>query len=106
MANTIRIAPSLLSADLGRLAEQVRMLEAGGADWIHVDVMDGQFVPTLTFGAPLIKALRRITDLPLDVHLMVLEPERYIEPFVQAGASLFTFHPEATVHVHRHLATV
>ena len=106
MANTIRIAPSVLSADLGRLAEQVRMLEAGGADWIHVDVMDGQFVPNLTFGAPLIKALGRITDLPLDVHLMVLEPERYIEPFVKAGASLFTFHPEATVHVHRHLAVV
>jgi ribulose-phosphate 3-epimerase len=106
MANTIRIAPSILSADLGRLAEEVRMLESGGADWIHVDVMDGQFVPNLTFGAGLIEALKRITDLPLDVHLMVLEPERYIEPFAKAGAAIFTFHPEATVHVQRHLATV
>jgi ribulose-phosphate 3-epimerase len=106
MANTIRIAPSILSADLGRLAEEVRMLERGGADWIHVDVMDGQFVPNLTFGARLIEALKRITDLPLDVHLMVLEPERYIEPFAKAGAAIFTFHPEATVHVQRHLATV
>lgn len=103
MADTIRIAPSVLSADLGRLAEQVQMLEAGGADWIHVDVMDGHFVPNLTFGALLIEALRRMSDLPLDVHLMVLEPERYLEPFAQAGASVFTFHPEATAHVQRHL---
>ncbi len=106
MPNTVRIAPSVLSADLGRLAEDMRMLESGGADWIHVDVMDGQFVPNLTFGALLIEALKRMTDLPLDVHLMVLEPERYIEPFVKAGASVFTFHPEATAHVQRHLATV
>ena len=106
MANPVRIAPSVLSADLGRLADEVQMLEGGGADWIHVDVMAGRFVSNLTFGAPLIQALRGLTDLPLDVHLMVVEPERYIEPFAQAGASVFTFHPEATIHVQRHLAVV
>lgn len=106
MSGRVRIAPSVLSADLVRLAEQVAAVEAGGADWIHVDVMDGRFVPNLTFGAGLIAALRRITTLPLDVHLMVVEPERYIAPFAEAGASVFTFHPEATVHVQRHLAAV
>ena len=100
------IAPSVLSADLLELRDQVAMLEAGGADWLHVDVMDGRFVPNLTFGAGMIAALRRATDLPLDVHLMVMEPEQYIEPFAEAGASVFTFHPEATVHVQRHLRTV
>lgn len=106
MSGRVRIAPSVLSADLVRLAEQVAAVEAGGADWIHVDVMDGRFVPNLTFGAGLIAALRRITTLPLDVHLMVVEPERFIAPFAEAGASVFTFHPEATVHVQRHLAAV
>ncbi len=100
------IAPSVLSADLLKLRDQVAQLEAGGADWLHVDVMDGRFVPNLTFGAGMIAALRRTTDLPLDVHLMVMEPEQYIEPFAEAGASVFTFHPEATVHVQRHLGTV
>ena len=102
----MRIAPSVLSADLGRLREQVDRAIEGGAEWIHVDVMDGHFVPNLTFGAPMIRALRRITDRPLDVHLMVRDPERYIEEFADAGANLFTFHPEATVHVQRHLAAV
>ncbi len=102
----MRIAPSVLSADLGRLREQVERAIEGGAEWIHVDVMDGHFVPNLTFGAPMIRALRRITDRPLDVHLMVRDPERYIEDFADAGANLFTFHPEATVHVQRHLAAV
>ena len=102
----IRIAPSVLSADLSRLAEQVQQVLAGGADWVHVDVMDGRFVPNLTFGANMIAALRGLTDKPIDVHLMVVEPEHYIESFAAAGASVFTFHPEATVHVQRHLETV
>ena len=106
MTNGIRIAPSVLSADLTRLAEQVHQVLAAGAEWLHVDVMDGRFVPNLTFGANMIEALRKLTDKPLDVHLMVVEPERYIDRFADAGASVFTFHPEVAPHAQRHLAHV
>lgn len=103
---SVRIAPSALSADLGRLREQIAEIERGGADWVHVDVMDGCFVPNLTFGVPLIRALKKLTALPLDVHLMVEQPEKYIDDFAGAGAAVFTFHPEATIHVQRQLARV
>ena len=102
---TVRIAPSVLSADLGHLPQQIERAAEGGADWLHVDVMDVHFVPNLTFGAPLVRALRRLTSMPIDVHLMVERPERYLAEFADAGASVFTFHPEATVHVQRHLTT-
>ncbi|MEP6591891.1 MAG: ribulose-phosphate 3-epimerase [Gemmatimonadota bacterium] len=103
---TVRIAPSVLSCDIGRLREQVTEAEAGGADWLHVDVMDGHFVPNLTFGAPIIKALAKYSALPLDVHLMVQRPEQYIAEYADLGVSVFSFHPEATIHVQRQLAAV
>jgi ribulose-phosphate 3-epimerase len=99
----VRIAPSLLSADFARLADEVAMCEAGGADWLHVDVMDGRFVPNLTFGAKVIETVRRLTDLPLDVHLMVVEPESYFDAFAKAGATTLTIHAEAAPHLHRQL---
>jgi ribulose-phosphate 3-epimerase len=100
---SIRIAPSILSADFRRLGEDIAMCEAGGADWIHIDVMDGQFVPNLTFGAKVIDATRKATTLPLDVHLMVVEPEKYFESFAEAGATGLTIHAEASTHLHRQL---
>lgn len=97
----IRIAPSILSADFAYLADEVRLVEAAGADLIHVDVMDGHFVPNLTIGPVVVKALRSVTALPLDVHLMIERPERFLEDFAAAGADRITVHAEACVHLHR-----
>ena len=100
-AGTIQIAPSLLSADFAALGDAVRLAERGGADLIHVDVMDGHFVPNITVGPPIVKALKRVARVPLDVHLMIEQPDRYIEAFVEAGAGSVTVHAEAAVHLHR-----
>jgi ribulose-phosphate 3-epimerase len=97
----VRIAPSILSADFGRLAEEVRAAEAAGADYIHVDVMDGRFVPNITIGPLIVRAVRAATRLPLDVHLMIVEPERYVEEFARAGADIISVHLEASPHLHR-----
>lgn len=99
--STVRIAPSILSADFARLADEVSRVEAGGADWLHVDVMDGHFVPNLTVGPPIVEALRKVTKLPLDVHLMITNADAYIRDFADAGADYLTVHVEACPHLHR-----
>lgn len=103
---SVRIAPSILSADFARLGDELAMVTEAGADWIHVDVMDGQFVPNLTFGAKVIETVRNLTDLPIDVHLMVIQPEKYLEDFAAAGASVLTVHPEVSPHLHRQLMRI
>ncbi len=97
----IKFAPSILSADFGRLAEEVKAVAQAGADVIHIDVMDGHFVPNLTIGPLVVKAIRQVTDLPFDVHLMIEEPDRYLEAFAQAGADWISVHVEACPHLHR-----
>jgi len=99
--STVRIAPSILSADFARLADEVARVEAGGADWLHVDVMDGHFVPNLTVGPLIVEALRKVTKLPLDVHLMITNADAYIREFADAGATYLTVHVEACPHLHR-----
>ena len=103
MSRSVLIAPSILSADFGRLADEVRAVEQAGADYIHVDVMDGRFVPNITLGPVLVEAVRRATRLPLDVHLMIVEPEKYVEAFAEAGANLISVHVETSPHLHRTL---
>ena len=96
-----KIAPSILSADFARLGEEIKAIEAGGADYVHIDVMDGQFVPNITIGPLIVEAARRVTTLPLDVHLMIDNPDRYIPDFAKAGSDIIVVHAEATNHLHR-----
>ncbi|HEY9789619.1 MAG TPA: ribulose-phosphate 3-epimerase [Candidatus Obscuribacterales bacterium] len=106
MAMSVLVAPSILSADFANLASEIKRAEEGKADWLHVDVMDGHFVPNLTIGPPVVKSLKKNTRLPLDVHLMISEPDRYLENFAEAGASYLTVHVEACIHLQRTLAHI
>ena len=103
---TVRIAPSILAGDFARLADAVARVEAGGADFVHVDVMDGHFVPNITIGIPVVKALKRVAHVPLDVHLMITNPDQYLEDFVRAGADMLTVHAEVLPHLHRTLTRI
>jgi ribulose-phosphate 3-epimerase len=103
MTRPVRIAPSILSADFARLGEEVRAVDAAGADWIHIDVMDGHFVPNITIGPAIVKAIRPVTRLPFDVHLMIAPVDPYLDAFAEAGADTITVHPEAGPHIHRSL---
>jgi len=103
---TVRIAPSILAGDFARLADAVARVEAGGADFVHVDVMDGHFVPNITIGIPVVKALKRVAHVPLDVHLMITNPDQYLEDFVRAGADMLTVHVEVLPHLHRTLTRI
>jgi ribulose-phosphate 3-epimerase len=103
---TVRVAPSILSADFARLADAVARVEAAGADFIHVDVMDGHFVPNITIGVPVVAALSRVTKVPLDVHLMISDPDRYLDAFAGAGAAMLTVHAEVLPHLHRTLTHI
>jgi ribulose-phosphate 3-epimerase len=102
----MKISPSILAADFAALADDIARVEAGGADWLHVDVMDGRFVPNMTIGPVVVEAIRKRTRLPLDVHLMIVEPERYLADFASAGASMLTVHPETSPHLQRTLAQI
>jgi len=101
-----KLAPSLLSADFSKLGEEIALIEKSGADFVHLDVMDGIYVPNITFGAPVIKKIRETTKLPFDVHLMVDRPERFIDDFADAGSDIITVHPEASIHLHRTLQSI
>lgn len=103
---SVRLAPSLLAADFAALGEAVRAAERGGADLIHVDIMDGHFVPNITIGPPVVRAMKRVAQVPLDVHLMISDPDRYVDAFAEAGASILTVHAEALPHLHRTLAYI
>jgi len=105
-ADRVLVAPSILSASFARLGEEIAAVEDAGADWLHVDVMDGRFVPNITIGPPVVKSIRKVTKLPLDVHLMIVEPERYVEAFAEAGADTITIHVEACIHLHRTLTHI